>query len=176
MGGNRKCSKDRLNFTLKTIAELLHKNNIEKWFVSYGSLLGIIREDSCIEGDDDVDIILSTEYYDKIKQILPTIGINRLSEVKTNFIKTNLNHPLFASVDFYFSKIDQSGNFDDTWNGVVWSECYINNEKNDFIIKDWNETKLHLPNNYETKLFNRYGDNWRTPQKSKGRKPQLKKI
>lgn len=174
MGGNKSYSKDKLNCTLKDISELLHKNDIKQWFISYGTLLGIIREDSCIQGDDDVDIILSNEYRNKIQEILPTIGIQKFEFLTNNFIKTDLNHSKYTSVDFYFSSIDQSGNFNDSWNSVIWSECYIDN--NELIKRNWNETTLNLPNNYEQKLVNRYGDNWMTPQKSKGRNPHLKKI
>lgn len=173
MGGTP-YSKDKLNRTLKAISELLHQNGIKKWFISYGTLLGIVREDSCIEGDDDVDIILSMEYYDKIRKILPSLFIHKLQCMIPNLIKTNLKHPYYSSIDFYFSKIDSSGNFHDSLNGVIWSECYV--DGNEFIKKEWNGTILHLPNNYEQKLVNRYGDNWMTPQKSKGRNPHLKKI
>ena len=35
----------------------------------------------------------------------------------------------------------------------------------------WNENILYLPFNYEKKLINRYGKNWRIPQNSKGPMP-----
>ena len=39
------------------------------------------------------------------------------------------------------------------------------------ILYDWNGTVLPIPNNYETKLINRYGKDWQTPQNSKGPQP-----
>jgi phosphorylcholine metabolism protein LicD len=40
------------------IVNLLISMKIENWFIGYGTLLGIIRDESCIEGDDDIDIIV----------------------------------------------------------------------------------------------------------------------
>ena len=33
-------------------------------------------------------------------------------------------------------------------------------------------SKLYLPFNYETKIINRYGENWKTPQNNKGPTPR----
>ena len=54
MGNNN--SQEKLNNTLIKITNLLNENNIHDWFIGYGTLLGIVREDSCIENDDDIDI------------------------------------------------------------------------------------------------------------------------
>ena len=50
----KKNDKILLNKTLLFIIKLLNDNNIKNWFIGYGTLLGIIRENSCIDGDDDV--------------------------------------------------------------------------------------------------------------------------
>ena len=47
-----------LNDTLMFVVNLLNENNIQNWFISYGTLLGIIRNNSCIDRDDDIDIII----------------------------------------------------------------------------------------------------------------------
>ena len=62
--------QEKLNGTLLIIARLLNSNNITNWFAGYGTLLGIIREGSCINNDDDVDIICNRDDYDAIKNIL----------------------------------------------------------------------------------------------------------
>ena len=59
-----------LNKTLMFIIKLLNDNNIKNWFIGYGTLLGIIRENSCIDGDDDIDIIIDISNYDVVKQLL----------------------------------------------------------------------------------------------------------
>ena len=143
------------------------------WFIGYGTLLGIIRENSCIDGDDDIDIIIEKSNYDVIKKILIEndlkieygYGINK----STNILKTKENND-YCSVDFYMASVDAKGNFNDTWEKVIWSECY--NENNELIQHIWNENMLYLPFNYEKKLINRYGENWRIPQNNKGPKPR----
>ena len=85
-----------------------------------------------------------------------------------NIIKTDPTNRL-SSVDFYFADVDEQGNFHDTWEKVIWSNCFV--EDKQFILYDWNGTALPIPNNYETKLINRYGVDWQTPQDSKGPQP-----
>jgi len=168
-------TQDKLNNTLLFILKKLNKNNIQNWFVAYGTLLGIIREDSCINGDDDIDIICNIEDYDIIKELLTNNGFiidygYGLNKSK-NILKTKSSSK-HASIDFYMCKIDDKGNFKDDWEAVLWSNCYINDKK--LIKYRWKDTMLYLPNNFETKLKNRYGENWKIPQNSKGPKPRKK--
>ena len=172
MAGSKN-TKIFLNKTLMFIIKLLNDNNIKNWFIGYGTLLGIIREYSCIDGDDDIDIIIDKSNYDVIKQLL--IKNNIKIEYgygikhKKNILKTKKNNN-YCSVDFYMSSMDRKGNFNDTWEKEIWSECY--NKNNELIQYIWNENILYLPFNYEKKLINRYGKNWRIPQNSKGPLPR----
>ena len=162
-----------LNKTLMFIIKLLNDNNIMNWFIGYGTLLGIIRENSCIDGDDDIDIIIDKSNYDVVKQLLIKNGIELSDNFRinnsTDILKTKENNN-YCTVDFYMASIDGKGNFKDKWEKVTWSECY--NEKNELIQHMWNENILYLPFNYEKKLINRYGENWRIPQNSKGPLPK----
>ena len=56
-----------------------------------------------------------------------------------------------SSIDFYMSEVDINGNFNDLWEKVIWSHCYLNNSNN-FIKINWQNTTLNLPNNYLHKL------------------------
>ena len=167
--GNKN-SSEKLNKSLVFISNLLNDNNIKNWFIGYGTLLGIIRDDSCIDGDDDIDIICDLKDYNKIKLLLENNLPSELKMVKKNFIKTQETNDL-SSVDFYMANVDTLGNFNDTWEKVIWSDCYKNNK---LIKKQWNSITLNIPNNYETKLINRYGENWRIKQNNKGPKPRKK--
>lgn len=166
-------NQEVLNNTLMFIIHLLNNNNINNWFIGYGTLLGIIRDNSCIDGDDDVDIIIDKSNYDVLTKLLLEnniileygFGINE----KTNIVKTKDNNN-YCSVDFYMASLDKNGNFNDTWEKVIWSECY--NENHELIKYDWNGNTLYVPFNYEKKLLNRYGENWRIPQNNKGIKPR----
>ena len=63
-------TKAKLNNTLYTVSKLLNENNIDNWFVAYGTLLGIVRENSCIDKDDDIDIVCDKKNYNKVKDLL----------------------------------------------------------------------------------------------------------
>jgi phosphorylcholine metabolism protein LicD len=171
MAGDKQ-SNTKLNYTLLKIAQILNEHNINNWFVGYGTLLGIIRDSSCIDGDDDVDIISNYDDYDKIKSIFHTRGFTFCYEHGINntkdILKTNETNE-YSSVDFYMARIDPHGNYIDMWEKVVWSICYKDNK---LIKLDWNGTALYIPNNYESKLINRYGDHWRIPQNNKGPYPR----
>ena len=58
----KKTDKEKLNRTLEKVCFILNKNNINDWFIFFGTLLGIVRENSCIQGDDDLDIMINCDY------------------------------------------------------------------------------------------------------------------
>jgi hypothetical protein len=165
--------EEMLNDTLLFIIKLLNAHDIKNWFIGYGTLLGIVRRNSCINGDDDVDIVIDRVNYDKVKQLLVENGIKLEYGYgignSRNILKT-IPTEKYCSVDFYMASVDTNGNYNDTWEGVVWSEC------NDLIRREWNGEILYLPKNHETKLLNRYGKDWRIPQMSKGPMPRKKII
>lgn len=175
-----KLASKYLNNTLIFFVNLLYLHNINNWFIGYGTLLGIVRNNSCIEGDDDVDIVIDKKHYHTIMKILKdnqfTVfdivadidGADFGYHFDNNIIKTDPTNHL-SSVDFYFADVDEQGNFHDTWEKVIWSNCFV--EDKQFILYDWNGTILPIPSNYETKLINRYGEDWQIPQNSKGPQP-----
>ena len=167
-----------LNNTLMFIINVLNANNVSNWFIGYGTLLGIVRDNSCIHGDDDVDIIIDKNNYDLVKRLLAEKNIEfeygyGIGASK-NILKTKSTQD-YCSVDFYMAFIDEHGNFNDIWERVIWSKCY--NENNSLIKYVWNENVLFLPFNYEQKLINRYGDTWRQPRHNyKGPDPKKRII
>ena len=168
MGGGKNFSKDKLNKILIIIIKLLKLNNINDWFIGYGTLLGIVRENSCINQDDDIDIVININQEEILKKLIADNKFKYIANKPGLFCKIEIeaDHP---TVDFYLAVVDSKGNFNDRWEQTTWSNVY------DLIPKEWNDVELFLPNNYETKLENRYGD-WKTPQKSKGVVPKKKII
>lgn len=71
----KKFKQSNINDTLLLIIQLLNRHDIDNWFVGYGTLLGIIRDGQCIDGDDDVDIVIDARNYDILKQILTDSGV-----------------------------------------------------------------------------------------------------
>ena len=166
MGGEKE-SKSKLNNTLRVISKVLNDSNIN-WFIGYGTLLGIVRDGSCIDGDDDIDIIIDISDSIKLNNLLIEKGfklwhgnISDAWEERTAIIKTHKSD-IYSSIDFYCAITDNYNNFFDSWEGVVWSNCKF------FIQKVFQDTTVNLPNNYIKKLINRYGENWKTPQDNKG--------
>lgn len=177
MAGNTQ-PQEKLNHTLKYITALLKRHKIANWFIGYGTLLGVVRSGSCIDHDDDVDIVCDKNDFDTIHTILlenhlavtygHTIGDSR------NIIKT-VDTPTLSSIDFYCATVDDDGNFADEWEGVVWSNCFIPNTRTLWQLH-WRDTTLQLPHNHTQKLANRYGQNWMVPQHTKGPLPRLKRL
>lgn len=166
-------SQQKLNKTLLYICNILNSNNINDWFIAYGTLLGIIRENSCIEGDDDIDIVINVNEKDKLINILKYYGFS-LDKRSCNRIIKTIETSNYSSIDFYLSEVDNNGNYKDNWEDVLWSNCTDSNNK--LLKYKWKNIYLNLPNNYKTKLLNRYGEKWNIPQKSKGPKPPKKVI
>jgi len=185
MAGIKHTSKT-LNNTLLFIIKLLNDNKIKNWFIAYGTLLGIIRDNSCIEGDDDVDIIIDISNYRKLLKILHKNKILINKSVVRHLIKFShkpyVPHLIktcgtknYSSIDFYMADVfDKEGNFYDKWEKVLWSCCY--NSEYSLIEYIWNNNKLYLPFNYKQKLINRYGKTWTIPLDTKGVKPKKRKL
>lgn len=150
-----KHSSKVLNDTLYKMSNILNNENVGGWFIGYGTLLGIIRNNSCIEKDDDIDILITIKNKYLIDMIIEKYNF-KMHLKRKNFysIYMNSNSPL---IDFYFCEVDNVGNYADNWENVVWTNV------NPIKKINWNNTILNIPNDYEKKLINRYGENWRTP-------------
>lgn len=61
-------SSEQLEFCLKKSSEILISNNIEH-FIHGGVLLGYARDGKPLENDDDIDIVLSHKYWDRIHEL-----------------------------------------------------------------------------------------------------------
>ena len=157
-------SSEILNYTLNKIVKILLENEIFDWFIAYGTLLGIVRNNSCINNDDDIDIIIDIKHREKLLNILENnkykvvmYKYKNYPEKNTNiFIKVKKNNE--PTIDFYFALEDRYV-YHDVWENKFWIDCAP------FIVTPWNDTTLLLPKNAELKLKCVYGDNWKTPKK-----------
>lgn len=151
-GAGIKQSQEKLNKTLINITELLNKKQFTNWFIAYGTLLGIIRDNNTIDGDDDVDIVIDIEYRDQLVKVLKENNYILTIE-NSNILQTKENNQ-YASIDFYLSNTDSYGNYNDTWSEIKWTNC------NDLKTIMWNNVYLKIPNDPISKLRNRYGKTW----------------
>jgi hypothetical protein len=158
----KKETKEKLNNTLEHISKLLNHNNIKNWFIGYGTLLGIIRENECIEKDDDIDILCNKKDFNTIKQMLIDNGFTFKNLGNTNnlILKTNDSYK-YASIDFYFCEVDIYGTYIDKWNNNrTWPKCFKNGS---LIAYKWKDTILYLPNNKLEHIKKIYGKTWNIP-------------
>jgi phosphorylcholine metabolism protein LicD len=161
MSGNKETS-EKLNRTLLFLITLLNKNNVKDWFICYGTLLGLVRENSCINNDDDIDLIVEKSNYDIIKKILIDnnfeleygYGINN-----SKFILKTKNNSEYASIDIYMSHYVDN-NVIDLWNKLIIKDCFFDTENKSFVKKNWKGQDIYFPNNPQKILINRYGNDW----------------
>ena len=173
MGGDKQ-PREKLNHTLKYITSLLIQYKITNWFIGYGTLLGIVRDQSCIDQDDDIDIVCDVQDFERINTLLRSnqllVTYEHSIGTSRHIIKTQPTQEL-ASIDFYCAEVDAVGNFKDNWENVVWTKCYLPNTRALHAVR-WQNIVLPLPCNVYRKLRNRYGSDWRTPQSTKGPLPR----
>ena len=176
MGGDYKFSKDKLNHTLTQVVLKLNEHNIDSWFIAYGTLLGIIRDGSCIDNDDDIDIIVNKIHFCELKKILKELNIQNYTVYKdSETIVTTHTDPTekysiihtdpteeFSVIDFYIAHVYQDS-FYDRHENVTWGQCFVND---DFIKKEWNSIVLNIPNHAISKLIGRYGRGWKKRDKN----------
>lgn len=163
MAGSKE-NRQKLNYTLEIIVDILKENNYNDWFIAYGTLLGIARESSCIEGDDDIDILCNFEHRVHLYNILKNNNFTFTHHTEPNggIIKTNATDKL-ASIDFYLADVDDKGNYYDRWERCLWTNCFVNEEKT-FNKINWHDRTLNLPNDHILKIKRRYGKDWTTPK------------
>lgn len=152
VGVKKNYTQEVLNRTLKHIVKILNESIIHDWFIAYGTLLGIIRDNNCIDNDDDVDIIIDKKNRNTLVEILKKNNFNIIHDCE-KLVKTSDSED-YSTIDFYLAEINENGNFNDLWSEINWNNCY------NFIYKFWNNVRLNIPNNAEEKLRNRYGDTW----------------
>lgn len=161
----RRTTKNKLNRTLLKVCDVLNENNINDWFIFFGTLLGIVREDGCIKGDDDLDIMINCDCQ-KLRLIFEKAGFTFTSDSDIKNLDTILKTKpcrKYASFDFYMCQV-QGKNYFTTWQNVEVQNVEIE-------TKAWKSTHINLPKNAETILEKLYGGTWRTPaKKSKIRK------
>ena len=158
-----KDTSEKLNKTLLFLITLLNNNNIKNWFVCYGTLLGLVRENSCIDKDDDIDIIIEKSNYDIIKKILIKNDFKLCYDCgirNSKYIIKTKSTSDYSSIDIYMGDYNNE-NVKDLWNKLTIKGCFLDTENKTFIEKKWNGQNIYYPNNYERILINRYGKDWK---------------
>ena len=164
----RKLQEINLN-NLLNISKLF--KNI-KFFIFYGTLLGMERNNTIIEGDDDIDILIDINDKNQVLSLIKKNDDLKINENNSNKYFLQLNkktNNILSCIDLYF---------------------YINEDKNDYIIEKHNflsfienpNYSIHIPKDLifplkysqmfkEVKVPNKpdrlceylYGPSWKSP-------------
>jgi hypothetical protein len=162
--GGEKTDQEKLNHTLESVVKILHEEGVTDWFIFYGTLLGIVREDSCIAGDDDIDIMINYDF----KQLLSIFEKRGFTfkPIENKLLKSSPTKE-FASFDFYFCEVDEEKKWLMRWvnnSSTIVTNPYIDSSSKTFHSITWRSTILNLPNNYMDKIIKMYGETWNKPQ------------
>jgi phosphorylcholine metabolism protein LicD len=158
MAGDKKnCIQLTLLYT--KIMELLKNCNIQL-ILFYGSLLGYYRDNNFIDGDDDIDVIISNNDYDILLRYLYT---NMDSNIKFGIKNGNI-------IQLYYNNIGPFDiykfiNYDD--NILIKQDGnLLFNKQHIFPLKKilFNNFNIFIPNNSEKIILDTYGSNWKIPQ------------
>ena len=172
MAGDNK-SRQELIYLFQTIMKILQNNNLN-FILFYGSLLGVLREDNFIDGDDDVDILLDRKDADKLLSIVSShdnisyrYGVSHNEQY--NLFQLYLNNnthsedvlSLFGPIDIYYIDIDKQNNIISLpWEDEIY--CY-----NDiYPLKPINiyGYDVFIPNKALQIIERGYGKDWMIPK------------
>ena len=148
-----KTNQEKLNHTLEVVVGVLHEIDIDDWFIMFGTLLGIVREGSCIQGDDDIDIMISCDY-NRLRAAFESRGFTFTSGFGIKNPDTMLKSEMtleFASFDFYLCEVD-GGEYYTPWHRVRSRDSLP------VVKRKWRSTTLNLPNGHLDKLQLMYGE------------------
>ena len=79
-----------------------------------------MRNNSCIDGDDDIDICVNSKHNVLLREIMK----NNLSSCKAPTLVKTCYTPKLSSIDFYMCDVKSNGDFYDTHERVTWSSVY----------------------------------------------------
>lgn len=155
------------------------KNIKIEYYVGFGTLLGVVRDNSFIKHDDDIDYFVNIHDSNDwllIFNILTSKGYTP----KGFYIENNQIHELGFEkngirVDFFqLYKSGNSQSVDSYYRNpnLIYKANVVSIRKYNFevipghFVKIIKGSHFTIPNNYENILKAIYGDNWRTPIKN----------
>lgn len=157
--------------TLFDMDNILSRNN-QKYFLACGTVLGAIREKKFIEHDDDIDLGIFVDDYNKEieHQILKKFKLNhRLGDIKTGYEISFVHPETHISIDIFLHYRDKN---------YFWCPSFFNmcdKAKNKMCRWKYNFNSLkpinflgrifNIPDPVDQYLVDAYGPDWQTPRK-----------
>jgi hypothetical protein len=144
------------------IMDFLKESNIPI-ILFYGTLLGYVRDSEFIPGDDDIDVLVSRENFNKLKTFVFK-NLNKCPEITTGLVIRDLFQLYYKGIgpfDFYPYEMEGDSIL------IHWDGQLLYETKNIFPIQSvtWYGLTVYIPFHSEEVLRITYGDTWRIPQK-----------
>lgn len=154
--GNRRSDKDITNAYKEFMNALEGKFNP---IMIFGTLLGYIRENKFIDGDNDVDLLIHINDKENIHKHLRSKGY-RLRIVNKYFTQVYINK---LPIEFYFYWLDNKGRFTQGFDGPPKRYCYSTEDIFPTKQVKFNGYNIYIPNKPEIVLEKVYGKEWYIP-------------
>jgi len=174
-----KNGKDALKM-LNDVTDILDKYNVKYW-LDFGTLLGIVRENRILPWDDDMDISILEEDIEIVRtKVMPEIKALRYRDYLRYFTKSigpfKEGDPRAFKVRtnrfFFFKGYVKLDIFimyknNNKYNWVELGEVHSLPDEllREFDFIDFNGKKYRIPKNYDDYLTYHYGD-WRVPNEN----------
>lgn len=141
-----------MNYLLRKVVDILNENNIP-YYLDCGTLLGLIRENSLMEKDSDIDVTIHLSYWNKLNSI--DFKKYQLERTRTISCKTK---GYIISV-----KIKNTN---------MYCDIYANPAFPQLDIKNIDNKTFFIPKNSDLYLTQLYG-NWKIPSRYHANWPKL---
>lgn len=142
---------------LLLVKQVLDSSNIE-FLLTYGTLLGAVREKDFITHDEDIDLAIKDEYRNSFLIILPQLFKKGFKLVRHDRRDLYSLMRLGEYIDFYFFRLDKNGRRYCSGE-IVLDEFFREPE---FI--DFHNAKFATHSNYLDYLLFEYGEDWNIPR------------
>ncbi len=152
--GQRFSSKE-LQDAMDKVIRLFEQENVE-YALAYGTLLGIIRDNHPIDNDDDVDLFIPPDQWEKALEIMERHFSSKphlmIEPYFRDFMVNNVQVDLYKLNNFEDRTID-------CWNTRVFlkQDMYPFSQFNQYSV----------PKDPEKLLVHVYGEDWRVPRGGK---------
>jgi len=192
--------QEKRKYFLFKVADILEKNNIE-FFLSFGTLLGVIREQDFIKWDNDIDIGFRKNYFSDN----PTLWRKVIKELDEAHIIPNVvwfNHASTSILYKYEVGMDIYNSIPQYYTDTISMDMYCHIKRGNryfvdlqglqyYFAEKFIDTleeitflgrKFNIPKNPEEYLTYMYGKNWKIPKanrkgtKNKIKRPEIKEI
>jgi phosphorylcholine metabolism protein LicD len=157
-----------LKYLLINVTKVFNEEDIDYW-IDFGTLLGIYRDNKIILYDNDIDICIINFDKDKInncQEKLKKMYINLEDEKTWSAYRCYINIGIFNSYkfgffgDIYINRINNTDYIGATGSNSNISKELIGTPKE----YNWEGHILKVPENIEETLKWRYGDDYMTPK------------